>query len=104
MYLPLSQLSLTRKNSNKCKASVGYTGYPQYGFPWVEAQKNVYGWDGALLSNSPIREVLEASPSVNKHVFMIENYPRRIERLPANMTEVQSRAKDIMFCDKTSSS
>ena len=46
---------------------------------------------------------MEASPSVNKHVFMIENYPRRIERLPANMTEVQSRAKDIMFCDKTSS-
>ena len=79
------------------------TGYPQYGFPWVEAQKNVFGWDGALLSNSPIREVLEASPSVNKHVFMIENYPREIERLPANMTEVQSRAKDIMFCDKTSS-
>jgi NTE family protein len=79
------------------------TGYPQYGFPWVEAQKNVFGWDGALLSNSPIREVLEASPSVNKHVFMIENYPRMIERLPANMTEVQSRAKDIMFCDKTSS-
>ena len=79
------------------------TGYPQYGFPWVEAQKNVFGWDGALLSNSPIREVLEASPSVNKHVFMIENYPRKIERLPANMTEVQSRAKDIMFCDKTSS-
>ena len=34
---------------------------------------------------------------------MIENYPRKIERLPANMTEVQSRAKDIMFCDKTSS-
>ena len=79
------------------------TGYPQYGFPWVEVQKNVFGWDGALLSNSPIREVLEASPSVNKHVFMIENYPRKIGRLPANMTEVQSRAKDIMFSDKTSS-
>lgn len=79
------------------------TGYPQYGFPWVEAQKNVFGWDGALLSNSPIRAGLEASPSVNKHVFMIENYPKKIERLPANMTEVQSRAKDIMFCDKTSS-
>lgn len=79
------------------------SGYPQYGFPWVEAQKNVFGWDGALLSNSPIREVLEASPRVDKHVFMIENYPRMIDRLPANMTEVQSRAKDIMFCDKTSS-
>jgi len=79
------------------------TGYPQYGFPWVEAEEKVYGWDGALLSNSPIREVLEASPREDKHVFMVENYPRTIDRLPANMTEVQSRAKDIMFCDKTSS-
>ena len=34
---------------------------------------------------------------------MVENYPRRIDRLPVNMTIVQSRAKDIMFCDKTSS-
>ena len=79
------------------------TGYPQYGFPWVEAEEKVYGWDGALLSNSPIREVLEASPREDKHVFMVENYPRTIDRLPANMTEVQSRAKDIMFCDKTTS-
>ena len=79
------------------------SGYPQYGFPWVETQENQFGWDGALLSNSPIREVLEGSPRINKHVFMIENYPRVIDRLPANMTEVQSRAKDIMFCDKTSS-
>ena len=79
------------------------SGYPQYGFPWIETQENQFGWDGALLSNSPIREVLEGSPRINKHVFMIENYPRVIDRLPANMTEVQSRAKDIMFCDKTSS-
>jgi NTE family protein len=78
-------------------------GYPQYGFPWVEAHKTTYGWDGALLSNSPIKEVLEASPRADKYIFMVENYPRKIERLPANMNEVQSRAKDIIFCDKTSS-
>jgi NTE family protein len=34
---------------------------------------------------------------------MVENYPRKIDRLPANMAEIQSRAKDIMFCDKTAS-
>ena len=79
------------------------TGYPQYGFPWIETQQNQFGWDGALLSNSPIREVLDGSPRIDKHVFMVENYPRIIDRLPANMTEVQSRAKDIMFCDKTAS-
>lgn len=79
------------------------TGYPQYGFPWVELNEKTFGWDGALLSNSPVREVLVASPREDKHVFMVENYPRKIDRLPANMTEVQSRAKDIMFCDKTAS-
>ena len=78
-------------------------GYPQYGFPWTQVGDTCYGWDGALLSNSPVREVLNASPRINKHIFMVENYPRKIDRLPANMTEVQSRAKDIMFCDKTSS-
>ncbi|MEP6576590.1 MAG: patatin-like phospholipase family protein [Nitrososphaerota archaeon] len=87
----------------KIKHLLASTGYPQYGFPWVEAEDKVFGWDGALLSNSPIKEVLEASPRMDKHIFMVENYPRKIDRLPANMTEVQSRAKDIMFCDKTSS-
>ncbi len=78
-------------------------GYPQYGFPWAQVGADTYGWDGALLSNSPVREVLVASPREDKHIYMVENYPRKIDRLPANMTEAQSRAKDIMFCDKTSS-
>jgi len=87
----------------EAKHLLASTGYPQYGFPWVEVSEKTFGWDGDLLSNSPIREVLVASPREDKHVFMVENYPRKIDRLPANLTEVQSRAKDIMFCDKTAS-
>jgi NTE family protein len=75
-------------------------GYPQYGFPWVDIDDGVYAWDGSLLSNTPIREVMTASPSKDKNIFIIENYPKEIDRLPSNMTEVQSRAKDIMFTDK----
>ena len=56
-----------------------------------------------LLSNTPIREVMVASPSKNKNIFVVENYPKKIEKLPANMSEVMSRAKDIMFSDKTQS-
>ncbi len=78
-------------------------GYPQYGFPWVEVKEGTYGWDGSLLSNTPIREVMVASQSKNKNIFVVENYPKKIEKLPANMSEVQSRAKDIMFTDKTQS-
>jgi len=78
-------------------------GYPQYGFPWVDVDNGVYAWDGSLLSNTPIREVMTASPSNDKNIFIVENYPRKIDNLPANMTEVQSRAKDIMFTDKDQS-
>ena len=78
-------------------------GYPQYGFPWVELSDGTFAWDGSLLSNTPIREVMVASPSKNKNIFIVENYPKKIEKLPANMSEVQSRAKDIMFSDKTQS-
>lgn len=75
-------------------------GYPQYGFPWVEVNNGVYAWDGSLLSNTPIREVMIASPSKDKNIFVVENYPKQIDKLPENMTEVQARAKDILFTDK----
>jgi NTE family protein len=78
-------------------------GYPQYGFPWVDVDDGVYAWDGSLLSNTPVREVMAASPSNDKHIFIIENYPKKIDKLPTNMSEVQSRAKDIMFTDKDQS-
>ena len=78
-------------------------GYPQYGFPWVEISDGKFAWDGSLLSNTPIREVMVASPCKDKNIFVVENYPKKIEKLPANMSEIMSRAKDIMFTDKTQS-
>jgi NTE family protein len=78
-------------------------GYPQYGFPWIDVDEGVYAWDGSLLSNTPIREVMAASPSNDKNIFIVENYPKKIDKLPTNMSEVQSRAKDIMFTDKDQS-
>jgi NTE family protein len=77
------------------------TGYPSYYFPWVEVEKGVYAWDGSLLSNTPLREVIDASPVKDKRVFLVENYPKRCDVLPDNLLEVQHRARDIMFSDKT---
>ncbi len=91
------------KTQIQMKHLLATIGYPQYGFPWVEVNEGVYTWDGALLSNTPIREVMMASPSNDKNIFIIENYPKKIEKLPSNMNEVQSRAKDIMFTDKDQS-
>jgi NTE family protein len=77
------------------------TGYPSYYFPWAEVEKGVYAWDGSLLSNTPLREVIDASPAKDKQVFLVENYPKRCDILPDNLLEVQHRARDIMFSDKT---
>src|SRR5919206_2532712 len=84
----------------KAKHILASSGYPIYGFPWIELEHNVYAWDGSLLSNTPVREVLYASPRNDKNIFIVENYPRKIQRLPSNMAEVESRAKDIIFSDK----
>jgi NTE family protein len=77
------------------------TAYPRYYFQWVEVEKGVYAWDGSLLSNTPLREVIDASPVNDKRIFLVENYPKNIDRLPDHLLEVEHRARDIMFCDKT---
>jgi len=75
--------------------------YPAYGFPWVKIEKEVYAWDGALMSNTPMKEVFKASPRNDKHVYIVENYPKIRRKLPSNRLEVEDRMRDIMFSDKT---
>jgi NTE family protein len=77
------------------------SGYPLYSFPWVEVEEGVYAWDDSLLSNTPLREVIDASPVTDKQIFLVENYPKNIDKLPQNLPEVFHRARDIMFSDKT---
>jgi NTE family protein len=77
------------------------TAYPTYFFQWVELEKGLFAWDGSLLSNTPLREVIDASPAKDKRIFLVENYPKSIEKLPSNLQEVKHRARDIMFSDKT---
>ena len=77
------------------------SGYPLYNFPWTEVEKGVYCWDGSLLSNTPLREVIDASPINDKRIFLVENYPKKVDILPRNLLEVQHRARDIIFSDKT---
>jgi NTE family protein len=80
------------------------SGYPSNNFPWVELEEGVYAWDGALLSNTPFTEVLDASPIIDKRLLLVENYPRRVNNLPDNLAGVYHRARDIMFCDKSQNS
>ncbi|MGC2669444.1 MAG: patatin-like phospholipase family protein [Candidatus Nitrosopolaris sp.] len=77
------------------------SGYPSYSFPWVQVEEGVYAWDGGLLSNTPFGEVIDASPVIDKRLFLVENYPRRMDKLPDNLAEVYHRTRDIMFSDKS---
>jgi NTE family protein len=89
------------KQNITSKHILAATGYPSYYFRWVEVEDGVYAWDGSLLSNTPLREVIDASPVKNKRVFIVENYPKKCDILPDHLLEVQHRARDIMFSDKT---
>ncbi len=59
----------------KAKHILASAGYPIYGFRWIEVEDDVYAWDGSLLSNTPIREVIYSSPRDDKSIFIVENYP-----------------------------
>ena len=80
------------------------TGYPSDNFSWIEVEKGVYAWDGSLLSNTPFSEVIDASPVIDKRLFLVENYPRRVDKLPDNLGEVYHRTRDIIFSDKSQQS
>jgi NTE family protein len=78
-------------------------GYPFYGISWTKVG-NRYLWDGTLLSNTPLREVIDASPVCDKRVIIVNLFPRNQEELPHNMAESWHRARDIMHIDKTDQS
>ncbi len=75
-------------------------GYPFYGIAWTQKDGR-YLWDGSLLSNTPLREVINASPRCDKKVYIVNLFPRIHEELPTNMSEAWHRARDIMHTDKT---
>ena len=52
-----------------------------------------------FLANSDKRSNY-SSPRNDKNIIIVESYPQEIDRLPSNIVEVESRARDILFCDK----
>lgn len=79
---------------------VACAGYPFYGIRWTEKGRK-YLWDGALLSNTPLREVIDSSPKRDKKVYIVNLFPRLQEELPENLLDIWHRARDIMHTDKT---
>jgi len=79
---------------------IASAGFPFYGVSWT-IKDNQYLWDGSLLSNTPLREAIDASPICDKKVYIVSLFPRKHMELPKNMSESWHRARDIMHTDKT---
>jgi NTE family protein len=79
---------------------VACAGFPFYGIEWTEKDGR-YLWDGSLLNNTPLREVIGASPKHDKIVYIVNLFPRLQDTLPENMADTWHRARDIMHTDRT---
>ncbi|SAI58052.1 bifunctional protein include phospholipase and oxidoreductase [Bordetella ansorpii] len=69
------------------------------GFPAVEVDGQSY-WDGGIVSNTPLAEVLRVHPMPDTLAFQVDLWPARGE-LPTSMDEVAQRQKDIQYSSRT---
>ncbi len=90
----------SKRDDIQIKNVLASIGYPFYGIAWTEINGR-YFWDGALLNNTPLIAVMDASPKNDKIVYVTDLFPHEQDDLPKNMMESWHRARDIMFADKT---
>lgn len=76
---------------------------PFYGISWTKVD-NKYLWDGALLSNTPLREVIDVSPISDKIVYLVNVFPTVQKDIPQDIVGAWHRARDIIYSDKTENS
>lgn len=79
---------------------IACTGFPFYGLAWTKID-DLYLWDGSMLSNTPLREVIDASPKNHKRVYIVNLFPKNQKELPTNMFDIWHWARDIIHNDKT---
>ena len=65
---------------------IASAGFPFYGIAWTQKDDR-YLWDGALLSNTPLREVIDSSPTSDKIVYLVNIFPHYQKLLPQDMFE-----------------
>ncbi len=90
----------SKRGSISADHVIASAGYPFYGIAWTQIGGR-YLWDGTLLSNTPLTEVIDASPRQDKKVYIVNLFPRRQDDIPKNMMDTWHRARDIMHTDKT---
>ncbi len=68
------------------------------GFPWTTINGKHY-WDGGIVSNTPLNQVIELCGPAFKKIYVVDLYPRR-NALPKNMMEVLTRKDEIFYSEK----
>ncbi len=69
------------------------------GFPPVQVEGRWY-WDGGLVSNTPLMQVLGGHPRAHTLVFQVDLWSAQGER-PRALGQVLSRQKDIQYSSRT---
>lgn len=69
------------------------------GFPAVEIDGRHY-WDGGLISNTPLMEVLAHPPRRDTLAFQVDLWSAR-GKMPGNLLDVAERQKDISYSSRT---
>ncbi|WP_322033175.1 patatin-like phospholipase family protein [Paraburkholderia sp. J76] len=69
------------------------------GFAAVEIDGEYY-WDGGLMSNTPLYEVIQTTPRRDTLAFQVDLWSAR-GPVPDNLIDVQGRMKDIQYSSRT---
>ncbi|CAE6830733.1 MULTISPECIES: DUF3734 domain-containing protein [Paraburkholderia] len=69
------------------------------GFAAVEIDGQFY-WDGGLMSNTPLYEVIQTTPRRDTLAFQVDLWSA-VGPVPDNITDVQGRMKDIQYSSRT---
>jgi len=69
------------------------------GFPAIEIDGEFY-WDGGLVSNTPLRYILETLPRHSTLAFQVDVFSARGE-VPPSLDAVSEREKDIRYSSRT---
>ena len=68
------------------------------GFPWTTIEGKHY-WDGGLVSNSPLDQVVEVGGLTDKNVYIVNLWLDQ-RALPQSIPEVLARRDEILFAEK----
>ena len=69
------------------------------GFPAIEIDGECY-WDGGLVSNTPLRYIMESVPRRSTLAFQVDLFPARGD-VPGNLDAVAERDKDIRYSSRS---